>query len=188
MKNYNANFNYLLAPLVLAIGSNYFFNLKNTNKGDVLKKEINDDNSLKGCIEKIQNFNKYYADKILINRRLLCDHDKTEKIYVETLQIYQKTINLTQIILNELSFLDNNDKKTQDYFKSNLDRYISIYKNQIEIYYTDCNTIFEELNINMNKEQKIIINDIHSYIINYYKVITNFLKSFDDLLSVSLSI
>ena len=40
----------------------------------------------------------------------------------------------------------------------------------------------------MGDGKKIIINDIHSYIINYYKVITNFLKSFDDLLSVSLSI
>ena len=133
MKNYNINFNYLLAPVILAtgyIGSNYF-----SSKIEE-KRHINDEkeednsipfNKIKKILvkqfNKINNTNQEYFYQIIKNRQLLCKLSKsilisTDIIYIETLIINDKLHNLLEIFnqnINCIQWFENEDELIKIY-------------------------------------------------------------------------
>ena len=156
MKNYNINFNYLLAPVILAtgyIGSNYF-----SSKIEE-KRHINDEkeednsipfNKIKKILvkqfNKINNTNQEHFHQIIKNRQLLCKLSKsilinTETIYIETLLINDKLHNLLEIFNQNINCIQ--------WFEDE-DELIKIYQTIERSENKTIKNILEELNYKLN--------------------------------------
>lgn len=129
MKNYNINFNYLLAPAIIAFSSHYIFNSKSSFSST--KSELQQNNSrsipidqtkdiLLNNIKNIKKDNKEYTNKIIINRHILCNLEKAgipnaEKIYTYTLLINDKLDCLLDLLIEHIKwiywFKDENELK-----------------------------------------------------------------------------